>query len=160
MHRNAVQIRVRHAQNCDMVLRRQSQFQAWLVLSAEMKEFTDTSWTFWYYKLVIPAPWASIFSKINLSTPPIWVVFFCQDGLLPRHLKLQNDGTRKHLKFGHWSRSAELGKNEGLFSVSSVYLQGPVSIYLGWVHPLRGAIFHTSGIKDHPIGTPIYRYYA
>lgn len=98
-----------------------------------------------YDKLIIPAPWASIFPKLTSQHLPFESFFFVEHGLLPRHLKLQNDGTRKHLKFGGFAKTAELGKNEGFWGVSSVYLQGPVSRYVGWVHPLGVLCFTLLG---------------
>lgn len=91
------------------------------------------------------------FSKINLSTPPIWVGLVVFNGLLPRHLKLQNDGTRKHLKFGRWKRYAELGiKRRVVFGVFGVSSGSGKLISIGWVHPLGVLLFHTSGIDISP----------
>ena len=127
MHRNAVQIRVRHAQNCDMVLSRQSQFQAWLVLGAEMKESTNISWTF---LVIYSSLGLNFFPKLTSQHLPFESVSL---SLMAFSLVIWNSKMMEPANT--WSSAVESATqsselNEGLFSVSSVYLQGPVSWYL------------------------------
>ena len=69
-------------------------------------------------KLVIPAPWASISLKKPPKTSHL-SPYLCRDGLVPRHLKFQNDGTCKHLKFGRFALRTAWQKTFRDFGVCS-----------------------------------------